>query len=39
VSEGVEKFSNAIDTLLAAIGKTRERLASSSRATDAPQET
>jgi transaldolase/glucose-6-phosphate isomerase len=39
VSEGVEKFSDAIDTLLAAIGKTRERLASSSRATDAPQET
>jgi transaldolase/glucose-6-phosphate isomerase len=39
VSEGVGKFSDAIDILLAAIGKTRDRLASSSRATGAPQET
>ncbi len=37
VTEGVDKFSNAADALLSAIGKTRERLAGGSRTPGAPR--
>ena len=37
VTEGVDKFSDAADALLSAIGKTRERLAGGSRTPGAPR--